>query len=190
MIRSDINNEYFSWLYDCVCGDMYPSTVSFKKLLRHLHEKEFRYLISNDENIAEHGIGLRHRYASDNLPMYIGDDILSIIDGPCSVLEMMVALAIDCEEHIMDDPEYGDRTRQWFWRMITNLGLGGVTDGRYDRYYVDDIVERFLDRDYEPDGQGGLFRIRGCDCDLRGVEIWHQLCWYLDSITDYYERSE
>ena len=94
---------------------------------------------------------------------------------------MMLALAIRCEETIMDDPKVGNRTKQWFWGMVTNLGLGSMTDDRFDRRFVDDVVERFLDRRYEPDGTGGLFTVRNCRYDLRKVEIWYQVCWYLDS---------
>ena len=185
MIQADLENEYFMWLSDTVCKDMFPEHISYTKLLRYLHEKAFRFLIPNDKNRAEDGCDLRYRYARNNLPNDIADDIYNHIDGPCSVLEMMVALAIHCEEFITDNPDYGDRTKQWFWNMITNLGLGSMSDDRFDRYFVDDIIERFLERDYAPDGRGGLFYIRRCEHDLRNVEIWHQLCWYLDSITEY-----
>ena len=84
----------------------------------------------------------------------------------------------------MDDPKMGDRTGQWFWGMITNLGLGSMTDDRFDEKHVDECVDRFLYRKYERNGRGGLFTIRNCDRDLRKAEIWHQLCWYLDSIND------
>jgi hypothetical protein len=110
----------------------------------------------------------------------ISESFLNI--GPCSILEMMVALAIRCEEEIMYDPDIGDRTAQWFWCMIANLGLGGITDDVYDRAYVDDILIRLLYREYEPDGRGGLFRIRNCEYDLREVEIWCQMLWYLNTI--------
>ena len=82
----------------------------------------------------------------------------------------------------MDNPAVGDRTGQWFWGMITNLGLGSMTDYNYNRVYVEDVVARFIDNDYEPNGRGGLFTIKNCDCDLRDVEIWKQLCWYLDDL--------
>jgi hypothetical protein len=95
---------------------------------------------------------------------------------------MMIALAIRCEESITDDPRKGDRTGQWFWGMVRNLGLGGMYNDIFDAQIADDIIERFLDREYEPDGRGGLFTIRDCDCDLRDAEIWHQLCWYLNTI--------
>ena len=80
----------------------------------------------------------------------------------------------------MDDPRYGDRTAQWFWRMMSNLGLGLMTDDIYDRGLVKHKLDIFLHREYEPDGKGGLFYIRDCAEDLRKVEIWAQLCWYLD----------
>ena len=66
--------------------------------------------------------------------------------------------------------------------MITNLGLGSMYDSNYDKIYVRKTVERFLNRDYEPNGKGGLFTIRNCNRDLRQVEIWYQLNWYLNSI--------
>ena len=82
----------------------------------------------------------------------------------------------------MDDPRYGDRTAQWFWGMITNLGLSPMKDRKFDERFVDDVVDRFLDREYRPDGKGGLFHIKDCDGDLRDLEIWRQLLWYLDTI--------
>ena len=94
----------------------------------------------------------------------------------------MVALAIRCEKDIMDDPYKGDRTRQWFWRMIVSLGLNGMNDDYYDESTVDDILYRFLWRRYKKTGEGGLFTIKNCEQDLRDTEIWIQMLWYLDSI--------
>jgi hypothetical protein len=95
---------------------------------------------------------------------------------------MMIALAIRCEES-MDNPAKGDRTSQWFWAMITNLGLGSMSDGNFNEHMVNDIITCLLDREYEPDGRGGLFTIRDCEKDLRDVEIFHQLCWYINSFS-------
>jgi hypothetical protein len=105
------------------------------------------------------------------------------IDGPCSILEMMVALANRCEETIMDDPDIGNRRDQWFWGMIKSLGLGDMYDTRYDEYYVEDVVVRFLDRDYEPDGHGGLFTVKNAYRDMRDIEIWNQMHDYINTIT-------
>lgn len=147
-----------------------------------LHSVEFRYSIPNDGNRAKDGIDLRYRFSLFS-SSYDMDTTMDMLDGPCSVLEMIIALANRCEEDCMDDPVIEDRTTQWFWNMIVNLGLGSMTDDRFDKRFVKSTIERFLDRDYEPNGKGGLFTIKETDRDLRTVEIWYQLCWYLDSIT-------
>jgi hypothetical protein len=148
-------------------------------LFSRLHEIPFIYVLERDGNRAKDGLELRYRFVWENC---YPADVEYEIEGPCSVLEMMVALAIRCEETIMDDPAIGNRTPQWFRTMIVNLGLGSMTDDRFDINYVDMVIDRFLDRQYEPDGQGGLFTVRHCDCDLRDVEIIYQLYWYLDEL--------
>lgn len=172
MTRHELQDEYFEWLCDIVCQKRYHKQISYRKLLMYLHDTEFVYLIPMDRNRAKDGVGLRDHFIST-----IDYGSVSDIDGPCSVLEMMIALAIRCE-NFMDDPCIGNRTSQWFWSMVTSLGLGGVTDERFDMYYVDEVLERFLKRDYAPNGAGGLFTIRNCDCDMRDIEIWHQMCRY------------
>lgn len=180
MIAKD---EYFEWLFNLVCDGRFAKSISYRKLLVFLHSTEFRYSLSRDRNRAEDGVDLRRRFALTCKPKYLYESTMAALDGPCSVLEMMVALAIRCEETIMDDPSIGDRTDQWFWDMVNNLGLGSDIDSRFDERYASDVIERFLDRKYEPNGRGGLFVIKNCDSDLRTVEIWRQLCWYLDTIT-------
>lgn len=176
-----LNGEYFDWLCGFVCRNKRVGAFSYEKLLTQLHNTEFRAVIPRDENRASDGMDLRYRYALEHEYCSV-DVIMDALDGPCSVLEMMVALAICCEETYMDNPNIGNRTGQWFWNMIKNLGIGSMSDGLYDERQVYISLERFLRREYEPDGKGGLFRIRNCDRDLRNVEIWHQFCWYLDSI--------
>jgi hypothetical protein len=177
-INDRIVDEYFEWMYRLVCEGRYSRSVSYRKLLSYLHDVEFIFSIPKDENRARDGVDLRRRFA---LSREYGD-LSRYLDGPCSVLEMMIALAIRCEESIMDDTAVGDRTGQWFWGMVTNLGLGSMYDSNFDIEYVEDVVARFLHRKYEPNGRGGLFTVRHCDRDLRDAEIWYQLCWYLDSL--------
>ena len=183
MIKSAVEEEYFEWLYNLIRGDRYSERTSYRKLLLFLHDTEFRWSIAKDRNRAEDGLDLRCRFSSayGYESYYLADQI----QGPCSVFEMMAALAIRCEETIMDDPKLGNRTGQWFWGMINSLGLGGMIDSRFDAKYVGEVVERFLNRKYERNGRGGLFTIKNCDSDLRRVEIWYQLSWYLDSIMGY-----
>jgi hypothetical protein len=136
-----------------------------------------------DGNRAEDGIDLRYRFGYEQ--GYDSQTISTFLDNrPCSVLEMLIALAIRCEEHIMDDPDIGNRTGQWFWNMIINLGLGFMDDTKFDENYVKDVISRFLYRKYKRNGEGGLFTVEHCKNDLRTVEIWYQMCWYLDEVLE------
>ena len=182
MNRDLILNEYFNWLSNIVGEKRYSNGFAYSKLLMRLHSTPFRYSIPNDRSRAEDGIELRFRFAITQGYEDSSRMICDILGGPCSVLEMLVALSLHCEEW-MDDPEKGNRTGQWFWGMIANLGLGSMYDSRFDKRLVDDIIDKFLDRNYEPNGEGGLFRVHNPPRDLRYVEIWVQLCWYLGSIT-------
>ena len=177
--RDKIKVEYFEWLYNYVCKGRSHDKVSYIKMFTYLHEVEFTYLIPNDVQRAKDGIDLRYRFAMEK----DDDDCVYILDGPCSVLEMIIALAIRCEETIMDDPRYGDRTSQWFWIMMSNLGISNMFDDVFNLDYLRYKIDIFLNREYEPNGNGGLFYIRDCTDDLRDFEIWTQLCWYLNSFT-------
>lgn len=178
-LRDRINDDYFEFLCELIDSNRFSKRVSYQKLLMRLHDIEFTWFVPYDDNRADDGVQLRRRFALIRDDMSLSD----YISGPCSVLEMMVALAVRCEETIMDDALMGNRTGQWFWGMVHNLGLSPMTDYKFDREFVDNVVTRFLNREYEPDGEGGLFRVRNCDSDMRTVEIWCQLSWYLDSIT-------
>lgn len=174
-----INLKYFEWLSCLVDEENSDDRWRYTNLLKHLHEIDFTYTISMDGNRESDGIDLRYRFG-DTYGYSTAMVATYLDDRSCSVLEMLVALALRCEEHIMYDPDLGDRTGKWFWDMIINLGLGFMTDQNYNQTYVDMVIQRFLNREYEKNGEGGLFTIEHCRRDLRNVEIWYQLCWYLD----------
>ena len=178
MTANELNEEYFDWMA-CLVSDK----QNYTKLLRHLHSIVFTYIIPMDGNRAEDGIDLRYRFAHDR--GYSDRLIASLLDNaPCSVLEMMVALSLRCEEHIMSDPEIGDRTGKWFWSMIKNLGLYSMTDTKFNSRYVDNLIQRFMDREYGHDGQGGLFTIHNSRVDMRWTELWYQMCWYINEMIE------
>lgn len=172
----ELINGYFEWMYNLVCDDEYLQSTSYRKLLMELFNIDFYAVIDNDNNRAEDGLYLRHRYTYDT------GYFLHISDKDCSVLEMLIALAIRCEEDFMDDPSVGNRVGQWFWTMIVNLGLGIMTDNRFNPRLVQKKINYFLKREYSHDGKGGLFAIENCEVDLRTIEIWQQACWYIDTI--------
>ncbi len=178
---SRLINEYFEWIC-CMMGcSSHGDGLPYRRLLRQLHDTDFSYCIPMDGNRAEDGIGLRYRFGDER--GYKPPVISAYLDcRPCSILEMMAALAIRCEEHIMDNPDIGDRTGEWFFAMVGSLGLSGMTDGCFEQEYVGRTLGRFLDRQYRKDGKGGLFTVRRKRADMRTVEIWYQAMWYLDEV--------
>lgn len=181
MTREELEDRYLHWMYRLVNNDKYAKRNAHHKLFRYLHSVEFTYTMDMDGNRYEDGIGLRYRFALDE---GIDDSIVAtyLDDEPCSVLEMMIALALRCEENIMDDPAMGTRIGQWFWTMVTSLGLGQMTDSRFNQRYAEQVVAIFLNRDYDYNGRGGLFTVEHPQRDMRDVEIWYQMNWYLNEI--------
>lgn len=178
MFQDQIINDYFEWLWNFTKCRGHSQN---RKIITLLHNIEFRYSIPMDANREEDGIDLRYRFITEvGIPKNY-QEVYGYLDGPCSVLEMMIALAIRCEESIMDDPDIGDRTSEWFWLMMKNLGLDYMSDRKFDRDVAEEKISIFLDRRYKRNGEGGLFVVNGRR-DLRKVEIWYQMCWYLDTI--------
>lgn len=180
MTRDEIKELYFNWMMDLVHDDRFSKKYS--QLLRHLDNRDFEYMIPLDGNREEDGMDLRYRFGYEK--SYNRTIITTFLnDRPCSILEMMVALAFRCEEHIMSDPEIGNRTGKWFWGMVFNLGLISMDNANYDPEYVNYVLDRFLNREYKANGEGGLFKVKRFRRDMRLVEIWYQMCWYLNEIS-------
>ena len=180
MNRHELSDKYFKWMYKLVSDKRFKRS-SYRKLLKCLHSIDFTYTIEMDGNRAEDGMDLRYRFGYFNS---LEEQMIAsyLDDRPCSVLEMMIALAIRCEEQIMGNPDIGDRTSKWFWIMIDNLGLSNMDDDHYDENLIYKVIDRFLNHDYDKNGKGGLFIIENSHRDIRNVEIWYQMMWYLDDI--------
>lgn len=168
---------YFSYLCDLGLGQ---DVRYYEQLCKVLHDTDFQYILDMDENRIVDGLELRRAFFSENgINM---EDSVNYATKPCSVLEMMIALAQRCCDTILEDGSGSDYTGEFFRLMLQNLGLLVWPDTHFNINKVDDILETFIDRKYEPDGKGGLFYIPDCRTDLRNVEIWNQAMWYLETI--------
>lgn len=172
----NIKNEYFNWLLD-ILGN---KSSDYTNLLKELFTTEFVWTIELDSNRASDGICLRENFA--DAKRYSVDKVNEAIDFPCSVLEMMIALAVRCETHITIDNKIGNQSYKWFWRMINNLRLSSMTDANYKQSYTKNRLDIFLHREYEKNGVGGLFTISDDSVDMRKIEIWYQLQRYLNEL--------
>lgn len=180
-VMENIEGLYFDWLCSFVYDNRYYKNLSYARLLQYLDLREFYDKHPRDESRIADGIDLRYRFGREkNIDRRIIATELDIY--PCRILEMMVALCLRMEESIMDDPAIGNRTSQWFWEMISSMGLSGMTDRNFDVGYVNDILYNFLERNYAPNGKGGLFTLQNPTEDQRYVEIWYQMNQYLREI--------
>lgn len=175
------DERYYRWLISFIQSENYDQEKSYETLFAQLLDTDFVYTYPMDENRAIDGMDLRIHFLEENrLPQnYFG----YYIHKPCSILEMMIALSHRIEIYIMGDEDLGDRTYKWFWDMIRSLGLIHCTDDSYDPNYVSVVLEDFLMRNNEPNGQGGLFTIEE-NVDIRDMEIWYQMQHYLNYIME------
>mgnify|MGYP007069842077 FL=1 len=177
MTTTSFEGQYYYWLLGFVYDDSCPP---YDKLLEKLSKTEFVAIIERDDDRIKDGLRLRWQFA-DSMN-YLRSLIDRYICGPCSVLEVMIALALRCEVDIMTNDTVGDRSGQWFWQMIASLGLGVMTDDAYDEEYCDNVLSIFLNRNYSEDGRGSLFTVEGTDKDMRLLPIWGQMNLFIQSI--------
>lgn len=192
MLRTQEN--YFDWLVGFIGGSNDLRVLNNSLLLNILFNRVFIWdekHVPMDRNRASDGLDLRQRYFdvfsekdSYSPPLTINEypvtnnsySQFAGLDAKCTILEMLIALAIRCEDSIMGDNET-DNTSRWFWKMIDNLGLRDCKDESYINY----ILDNFENRTYDFDGQnGGLFHVKNPRDDLRKVDIWYQMCWWLN----------
>ena len=101
--------SYYIWLLDYV-GCNRAEKAKYSKLFREMMDREFEWRIFNDDSRMRDGLGLRLLYSDENGGVW--DSWLE--QAPCTMLEMIVALAGRCEWDVMHDDDFGDRTRVWF----------------------------------------------------------------------------
>lgn len=171
-LARDISLDYFYWLVDLVQG------YKHVKLLQHMHEIPYIWVIPNDENRADDGTALRSRFLYET-----NSTDYDLPEKSCSVLEMLVALSSRIND-IMIDIEGDDDTHRWFWMLIENLDLAKFDDisldedGNFDE--IDIRLGIFMERTYTKSGYGGLFPLTKPKENQRNVEIWYQMSAYLE----------
>ncbi len=176
--REDVNDvpldeAYFVWLYSQVGSVKNRNRAkTYWKLLRLFYIKEFTWSdIEKDENRAQNGKNLRREFMRDT---GVRMDEEGWLEMGCSMLELLISLSYTLTFEGDGEPS------EWFWGMIENLGLIGCTDASPpDESIVNHILDKVINRDYAPNGAGGLFPLRKTKQDQRKVELWYQAQAYL-----------
>jgi len=171
-VNEPLENLYFNWLCAKIIRLENPTpSLRYDKLLRILHNTEFVWLISGDDNRAEDGLELRREFLLEaDIPDNIEWRMM-----PCSLFEMLIAFSRRTE-FATDVP-----AQEWFWEFIDNLGLREFNDASPNSTEeISTILYDFVWRQYDNSGRGGgLFPIENPKHDQTQVEIWYQFCEYL-----------
>jgi hypothetical protein len=171
----DPQKAYLEWFVEYLEGEKYTL------LLRDLLRIEYFGIVPNDSDRGQIGKSIRGYYSWDQgLP---AQDLIDL-EGPCTVLEMLVGLARDMADLALDGDDMGDFTvKLLFWEMVENLGLMRFKD---DLYFINGgyesvwkTVTRWLERYYSYDGRGSPFPLKNPQRDQRRVPIWLQANAYL-----------
>lgn len=167
-----IRKEYFEWLCGLVQID--EPDHSYWLLARTLHGTEFYSILPMDVNREEDGKHLRSVFLDNT-------GYVNVLEGPCSVLELLIGVAIRMNDVLTGD-EFGDISG-YFWELIENLGLDFLDDDTFfeenPSTFVKSVLFCFIKRKYKRDGEGGIFPQKGPKRDQKDVEIWYQMHEYL-----------
>lgn len=173
-----LDEAYLEWLYSQI-GTVQNSDPAYNhwNLLRKFYVTQFNDSVPNDDNRASDGKELRIEFLQQT-GFPLDDPYGDWFNLDCSVLEMMIALArrVAFEDETLKSPV------EWFWLMTHNLGLDAFTDDIYEISMDEEvgwILDRFNRREYERNGQGGLFPLQRNRNDQRRVELWAQMSAYL-----------
>lgn len=174
-----IEYEYKEWLVSLAFG-LCEGFGNYRELFEYLYSREFTYSIPKDRNRAADGICLRDSFAD----AYGYSGIRDNLNMPCNVLEIMISVADRCEKQFMENAELGDRTGMWLYEMLNSLGVADLTDGYFDMGTARRAIDVLLAHSYCRNGRGGLFTVRNRNVDMRKVEIWYQMNYYLDEVCE------
>lgn len=168
MTSHAIDPNYLDWLQGQVAT---PAGRSYLQLFQALAEKEFVWLIPNDDNRLADGAELRLEY--------FGQYIQTEEEG-VSVLEVLIGLSRRLAFLAEGEPA------MWAWRMIENLEIDKCWDpiGARTIRDLDDKLDALIWRTYHSDGQGGFFPLAWPEEDQRKVELWYQLNAYVEEQPD------
>ena len=187
MIHNDVEDLYFKWLSTLV----FPNEEiqrNYIGLLNLLYEIEYIWNqnIPLDENRYIDGINLRESFSyKSKIP---SDIVQNSIQGPCNILEMICELGLRIDNDIMATYYTGyDHGYFWIQKMLKNLNILQYDDLNFDEDAVRRKIDNFLKRRYSENGFGGLFYVPNSEKDMRSMNIWDQMCYYI--YVNYYEKE-
>lgn len=174
MSRHSLSEDYLRWLEPQTREENDDPGRNYWGLLTIMYEKEFVWLVPNDDNRIVDGLDLRVEFCYSQ---HIRPDALKHL-GPCSFLEVLIGLSRRLSFTA------GGSAPGWAWQLAINLELHKLFDplSRRKQIRVHDILDTVIWRTYMPDGSGGFFPLAWPDDDQTKIEIWYQMANYVEEI--------
>ena len=182
---NNLSELYLVWLINLINADNYKGK-SYIKLCSLLNKIPFKPVIKLDENrLSDVQSLLRETYIQSQSEWYrlTNDDIMELPTWPVSFLELIISLAMRIDLDFMREINGIDNTRIYFWVLVRNLGILEFDDEHWGEDAIISIVNRLnivQNRTYDPNGNGGLFPLENAEMDQRNVQIWNQLCQFVN----------
>lgn len=189
-----LTEDYLTWLSPQLSeindGTRSPNR-EFWGLMHIMYEKEFPVeaadRVPNDYNRLADGLALRVAFCRDNgIPTSAKKDpVLRAFlhkdhpEPPCSFLEVVIALS-----QRLAFAAGGKSAPGWAYVLMSNLGIHRMADpiSRRSARKADDILDRCIWRNYEPNGMGGFFPLAEAEEDQTQIEIWYQMPAYVAEV--------
>lgn len=182
----NLSEIYLEWLLGLINADNYKGK-SYIKLCSLLNKVPFEPIIKLDENrLSDVHSLLRETYIQSQSDWYRlngCDIIMELPTWPVSFLELIISLAMRIDLDFMREINGIDNTRIYFWILVRNLGILEYDDEHWGEDAIISIVNRLnivQDRKYDFNGNGGLFPLEHAEMDQRNVQIWNQLCQFVN----------
>lgn len=175
MTTKRISDEYLDWLTKHVSVQYgIRNDKTYDELLRIMYNKEFVWIILNDDNRVVDGIDVRREFLDSGTSRLKAGEV----ENGASFLEVVIGLSKRLAFDADGEPE------SWAWQLIDNLGLINMSDPltEDDRDKIDGVMDTVIWRRYRRDGWGGFFPLIHTPNDQRAVELWYQMMEYINEM--------
>lgn len=179
------STEYSKWLTKQI-GDSTYKNKSYSILFKILFNIYFTPILELDKNRTSDIVSLlREPYINtiNRKQLFTDKDVNSFLSETPRFLELIISLGMRIDSDFLREINGVDNSRIYFWMILKNLELLQYDDDSFKEENVlkiIDILTKVNTRTYTFNGKGGLFPLEYTEIDQRNVQIWDQMCTFVN----------
>lgn len=155
--------RYEKYLKDKAC---FPYN-RYSRLMSDLLTYPFEVIIPEDDSRLKEGAYLRHEFTGEDVDL-----------NTVSVIEVLIAFAIRIDREYIGIPQE-PHPEILLMEFFNNLKLLKYFNENYNEEEVKNIITKFVTRQYNFNGYGGIFPLKHTNIDQRKIQLWNQMTMYL-----------